>query len=108
MRSGDAFEKNTVLLQDEPLALREFIVLLAQGIGGKAGAIGLVGRKTFDVVDTVGGCRGPLVRSEIAYEIRAAARYRLAPAAGIFRKSLLLEGVDFIADETGDHGRLLS
>ncbi|OWK24334.1 hypothetical protein AJ87_22965 [Rhizobium yanglingense] len=69
MRDGHVLQEDAVFLQDEAPAFGEFVVLLAERIGCEAGAIGLIGGEGFDVVDAVGGRRGPLVGAEIADEI---------------------------------------
>jgi hypothetical protein len=87
--------------------LSEAVILLARRVGGKPGAIGFVSGEAADVVNAVSDGGGTLMRGEIADEIGAAARDRLAPDPGIAQELLLLGRVDLIADEAGDYVLLL-
>src|SRR3546814_8548577 len=83
MRRRRELQENPVLAADKLLLLREAVVLAAEGIGGEARAVGLVGGQALDRVDAVGGGGGALVRREVADEVGAAARDRLAPVARV-------------------------
>src|SRR3546814_8768098 len=83
MRCRRQLQENAVLAADELLLLCEAVVLLAEGIGGEARAVGFVGGQALDAVDAVGGGGGALVRREVADEIGAAAWNGLAPVARI-------------------------
>src|SRR3546814_17980232 len=104
MRRRRELQENPVLAADKLLLLREAVVLAAEGIGGEARAVGLVGGQALDRVDAVGGGGEALVRREVADEVGAAARDRLAPVARVGLELRLLEGVDLVADAAGDHG----
>src|SRR5512138_1085150 len=97
-------QEDAVLAQDEAFLAGEAVVLLAERVGGEAGAVGLVGGQALDRVDAVGGGGRALVRREVADELGAAARDRLAPVARVGLEQRLFEGVDLVADEAGDHG----
>src|SRR5512138_176960 len=81
MRRRGQLQENPVLAQDEAFLAGEAVVLLAERVGGEAGAVGLVGGQALDRVDAVGGGGRALVRREVADELGAAARDRLAPVA---------------------------
>ena len=97
MRRRDAAVESPVLAQDELLRLGEGIVLPPLGRGREARAIGLVGRKAFDVIDAVGKRCRAFMGSEISHEIGPRPRYRFAPAAGIGLERLSFGRVDLIA-----------
>ncbi len=104
MRQRDILQENAVFLQDEALAAGKIEIGLRQGIGGEALAIGLVGGEIFDVVDAIGRCQRAFMRSEIADQVRAIAWDDLAPGFAILCEGVVLERVDLVADETGNHG----
>src|SRR3546814_9497532 len=69
MRRRRELQENPVLAADKLLLLREAVVLAAEGNGGEARAVGLVGGQALDRVDAVGGGGGALVRREVADEV---------------------------------------
>src|SRR3546814_16035111 len=99
MRCRRQLQENAVLAADELLLLCEAVVLLAEGIGGEARAVGFVGGQALDAVDAVGGGGGALVRREVADEIGAAAWTGLAPVARIGLALFLLYGIDLVPAE---------
>ena len=107
MRCRDELEEGPVLAQQEALGLGEGVVLAPLRIGGEAGAVGLVGCEALDVVDAVGQGGRALVRGEVANEVGAAARDRLASGAGVALEMGLLGRVDLVADDAGQHRSLL-
>jgi hypothetical protein len=45
--------------------------------------------------------------AEVSDQVGSAAWNRFAPVSGVSRKGVFLEGVDFVANEAGNHGCLL-
>ncbi len=54
---GDQREEGAVFAQEKLPGLGKFVILAAEWISGKAGAIGLVFGQRRDVVDAIGKCR---------------------------------------------------
>src|SRR3546814_14509746 len=81
MRRRRELQENPVLAADKLLLLREAVVLAAEGNGGEARAVDLVGGQALDRVDAVGGGGGALVRREVAAVVGAAALGSLAPVS---------------------------
>src|ERR1019366_4406742 len=104
MRRRDEAQEQPVLAADEVFPLREFEIAPPRRIVFEPRAIGLVGRETRDGIDGIGGGGGALMRREIAEQLGAATRDRLAPVARILLERGGLAGIDLVADEAGDHG----
>ncbi|MEX1250145.1 MAG: hypothetical protein WEA77_03005 [Hyphomonas sp.] len=107
MGAGGKLEEQAVLAAQELFALGEGVVLAADGVFGEQGLAGLAGGERGERVDAAGSGGGAFVRGEIADQVCAAAENRLASLAGIMAEGVLLEGIDFVADEAGDHGCVL-
>src|SRR5262245_39839345 len=103
MWTGAQAQENPILLADEPLLLREFVIRSAERILLQPRAIAFVGGEILDVIERVGRGGRSFMRREIADEVGAAARDRLAPIAGVFLEGSGLERIDLIANEAGDH-----
>ena len=84
--------------------------LTSERIGGEPGAIRLAIREVRPVGDALGQRARPLVRGVAVDNVRAAARDRLFPIAGILLGSvrLRLRHCDAITDHAVEHGRALS
>src|SRR5450759_3514778 len=106
MRRRAEAQEQPVLAADEVFPLREFEIGPPGRIVLQPRAIGLVGREARDGIDGIDGGGGALMRGEIAEQIGAAARDRLAPVARIFLERGVPAWIDLVADEAGDHGLL--
>lgn len=97
------FQKGAIFAQEEPFGLGEGVVFLPQWISGKAGSVGFVFRKVFNVVDAIAQSAGAFVWGEVADQVSAAAGDRLTPVAGVGFELGFLGRVDFVADDAREH-----
>lgn len=107
MWCGGQREEGPVFPQEKLFGLGKFIVLAAQGISGKAGAVGFIVGKRRDVVDAVGQCRRPFVRGVIADQISPTSGNGLSPVAGVLIELRFFGRVNLIADNSGEHDGVL-
>jgi len=96
--------ERALLAQDEALFLCQRKVGAAFGVSAQSGTVGLVGGQRVKADQTPGLVVAAFVRQEVAQQMAAAAGNDLAPAARVFGKRLALKGIDFVANEAGDHG----
>jgi hypothetical protein len=103
VRVGYRFEKKAVLAPNKFLSLCEMIILTPQRAFGKTPAIVFIGRKVFDVIDTIGDSVRPFMRGVITDKVCATGGDGLSPGFGILDELAFFIGVDFIANEAGNH-----
>jgi hypothetical protein len=108
MRQGHILQEDAVLAQNEPLLLRELVILASQGVCRQPCAVGFVRGEAIDIVDAVSDRARTLVRREIADQVGAASWDGLASGLGILIELSSPVEIQLIADEAGDHRVLLS
>lgn len=96
-------QERTILTKDEAFTFGKLVILATKCVIPEPRTICLIGGQALDVIDPIGRGSRTLVGSEVANQIRAAARDRFAPAAGILLKILYFERVDFVSDEACEH-----